>query len=370
MRNDRRCMIHGGLTARTAVPAPRECPRVSVVLSFWNESDVLPELIARLRGVLSAERQKGAIASHELIFVNDASTDDSEAVIRAHAEGTDDIRIINMSRNFGVSPCVLAGMEHATGDVVVYMDADLQDPPEVIPELIAAWRSEPDAEVVHTIRSRRDGETRFKLMITRLGYLILKSISTIELPIEAGDFKLISRRARDELIRFREKRPYLRGLVCWIGFKQLRVKYVRDPRFAGETKFPVLSRQAIRNFLDSAMIAFSDVPLKLSIFAGMCITASTFVYIAWILGRWLGGEAISAWSAVLIAVLFLGGINLVSIGILGLYIGSMFLEAKHRPNYIVKDAFGFPPDESRPMPVAEVPAPIFSTSSATMEMSE
>lgn len=334
---------------------PRERPKVSVVLSFWNESDVIPELITRLRATLDGERERGLIDSHELIFVNDASTDDSEALIRAHAAGHEDIRLINMSRNFGVSPCVLAGMEHATGDVVVYMDADLQDPPEVIPLMLEAWRSEPDVAVVHTVRTRREGEHFLKLLITRVGYWVLRNVATIDLPIEAGDFKLLSRRARDHLVQFREKRPYLRGLVSWIGFKQVRVKYVRDPRHSGETKFPVFSRKVIRNFLDSALIAFSDVPLKLSILVGLFVIVLAFLYIAVLLFSYIRGDRVEPWSIVLIAVLFLGGINLGGIGILGLYVSSMFLEAKKRPNYIVKDTFGFtdaraptvPPEETR-----------------------
>ncbi len=218
--------------AQSAVQEPA-VPGVSLVLSFRNEEACLPELIARLRKVLGDERKAGRIRGHELIFVNDASTDASETVLRAHAVGNDDIRIINMSRNFGVSPCVLAGMERSSGDLVIYMDADLQDPPELIPELVRAWKSEPGVGVVHTVRTNRAGESRLKLAITHLGYRILHLSSSIKLPMQAGDFKLVSREVVDHLVAMKEKRPFLRGLVCWIGFKQKTVNYAREAR-AGE----------------------------------------------------------------------------------------------------------------------------------------
>jgi dolichol-phosphate mannosyltransferase len=319
----------------------RRPPRLSVVLSFWNESDIIPELVRRLRLVLGQEREKGTLAGHELIFVNDASTDRSEAILKELAVGHDDIRIVNMSRNFGVSPCVLAGMDFATGDAVVYMDADLQDPPEVIPEMLRAWQSEPDVEIVHTVRTARAGETWFKMFLTRIGYKILKASSMIDLPIQAGDFKLISRRALDQLRRLREKRPFVRGLVCWIGFKQKTVHYERDARFSGPTKHPVLGYKVISNFLDSAIISFSDVPLKFSIVCGMVSLLSALVYMVVLLVQMALGMDIAGWTAIMVAVLFLGGVQLLSIGILGSYVGSIFLETKGRPNYIVKDTFGF-----------------------------
>lgn len=325
---------------------PRALPRVSVIFSFFNEEHVLPELIARVRKVLQRERLEHSIDSHELIFVNDASTDDSETVLRAHAAAHDDIRVLTTSRQFGVSPCVLAGMRVATGDLLIYMDADLQDPPEVIPKLLVAWRSEPDVEVVHTVRVRREGETRIKLLITSLGYHILRQVSTVDLPIEAGDFKLVTRRIRDHLVAFREKRPYLRGLVCWVGFKSKKVEYNREQRAGGATKFP-LGARVLRNFIDSALIAFSDVPLKLSILAGAIVTAAALLDLCWLFWAYLTSAALPAWSGVLAAVLLLGGINLLGMGMLGLYVSSIFLEVKGRPNYIIRSTFGFP-DEHGP----------------------
>lgn len=314
---------------------------ISVVLSFWNEADVLPELIRRLRAAFAGLLEAGEIGAYELIFVNDASTDRSEWILRDAARGRDDLKLINMSRNFGVSPCVIAGMLHARGDAVIYMDADLQDPPELIPELVRVWKSEPDVDVVHTVRKSRAGETRLKLAITRLGYAILRSVSTIDLPLEAGDFKLLSRRAVELVSQFREKRPFLRGLVCWIGFEQRIVHYHRQPRFAGRTKFRVLGLKVIRNFIDSAVISFSDVPLKASTALGALFSCGSLLYMLWMLGGWLAGAEAPGWSATLAAVLFLGGVQLLSIGILGTYVASIFLEAKGRPNFIVRDTAGF-----------------------------
>ena len=323
------------------VPEPVP-PTISVVLSFRNEEACLPELIQRLRAVFAAERKAGRIGSHELIFVNDASTDSSEMILRAHAVGNDDIRIINMSRNFGVSPCVLAGMEFSSGDLVLYMDADLQDPPELIPQMIAAWRSEPGVGVVHTVRTDRAGESRFKLALTYLGYRILHMSSTeIKLPIEAGDFKLLSREVVDHLVAMKEKRPFLRGLVCWVGFKQKWVSYSREARFSGETKFPALSRMVIGNFLDSALISFSDAPLRLATLAGLLASVLALLYTIWVVIEKIRGHNLPGWTATNVAVLSLGGTQLLCIGLQGLYISSIFQESKRRPNYIVKDTFGF-----------------------------
>ncbi|HEX5445819.1 MAG TPA: glycosyltransferase family 2 protein, partial [Pirellulales bacterium] len=274
------------------------------------------------------------------------STDRSEAILRRELP-RGDTRLINMSRNFGVSPCVLAGMLHAQGDAVVYLDADLQDPPELLPQLVKVWKSQPDVDVVHTVRRSRAGETRLKLAITRLGYRILRMVSTIDLPLEAGDFKLLSRRAVNLVTQFQEKRPFLRGLVCWIGFKQERVFYDRQPRHSGKTKFRVLGLKVIRNFIDSAVVSFSDVPLKLATALGLTFSAAAFVYLLWMLLAWLGGREVAGWSATLVAVLFLGGVQLVSVGVLGTYIASIFLETKGRPNFIIRECAGFdsPPEE-------------------------
>lgn len=317
-------------------------PRISVVFSFWNEEDVLPELILRLRAVFDLLLEQGEVGDYELIFVNDASTDASETVLRAESQRRGDIRLVNMSRNFGVSPCVMAGLAHASGDAIIYMDADLQDPPELIPELIRKWQSTPGVDVVHTVRRQRLGESRTKRMMTRIGYATLRAVSSIELPNEAGDFKLLSRRAVEQVLQYSEQRPFMRGLVCSIGFQQEKVYYDRQPRASGQTKFPVLGWKVIRNFLDSAVISFSDVPLKLAAVLGCVLVAAGLCWIGCLLAALALGYSPAGWSAVLAGVVFVGGLQLVSIGILGTYIGGIYFETKRRPNFIVKETWGFP----------------------------
>ena len=318
---------------------------LSVVISFYNEADALPELIRRLRDVLDSQCEQRRLGSYELIFVNDDSTDRSEAILREAAKGRDDIRIITMSRNFGVSECVLAGMEYSSGDAVVYMDADLQDPPEVIPELIRSWQDGDDIDVVNTVRDAREGESAVKLLITRIGYKILRSVAEIDLTIESGDFKLLSRRAVDELLRLKERKPFIRGMISWIGFKQACVHYHRQARFSGETKFRIYSRRVIRNFLDSALISFSDIPLKLALVLGGFVAILSFVFLVYVIvQKFVLRYTTPGWSAIMASMLFLGGVQLMTIGVLGLYVGSIFFEVKGRPNYIVESTFGFRSD--------------------------
>ena len=314
--------------------------KVSVILSFRNEEDVLPELIKRLRQTLISEKIKKVIAAYELVFVNDVSTDRSLEILLSELQNHKDIKIINMSRNFGVSPCVLAGMKYATGNILVYMDADLQDPPELIPEMLNAYKKM-GVDVVHTQRTSRDGESKIKLAITKLGYSILKKVSTIDIAPNIGDFKLLSRRAADHLIQLKEHRPFIRGLINWIGFKQTTIKYKREKRFAGETKFPIFSAKVIGNFFNSALISFSDMPLKLISLVGFLVSMGAFAYSIWVMINKFLGHNIPGWSALMVAILFLGGLNLLAMGILGLYINSIFIETKRRLNFIVESTFGF-----------------------------
>ena len=266
------------------------------------------------------------------------------------AQGYEDIRVINMSRNFGVSTCVLAGMEMAKGDLIVYMDADLQDPPEVIPQMLAAKSAGQGFDVVHTVRLSRAGEPRIKLLVTRLGYFILKYVSTVDLQIEAGDFKLLSRRAVDQLIQLREKRPFLRGLVCWIGFPQTTIHYHREARGSGRTKFNVFSLQVIRNFFASALISFSDVPLQISSVLGVVVSLGALIYGGIVLMMKLKGVQPPPWSGLTVALMFLSGVQLLTLGLQALYISAIHAECKRRPNYIVESTFGFhnPPNGANP----------------------
>jgi dolichol-phosphate mannosyltransferase len=320
-------------------------PSLSAVFSFRNEAQVIPELVRRMRAVLDGERKKGAIRSWELVFVNDDSSDDSEELLKSMAQGRDDIKIVTMSRRYGVSPCALAGMEFSTGDLVVYMDADLQDPPEVIPRMIDAWRAGNGVDVVHTQRRSRGGESAIKLFSTKVGYHILRRIASVDLPIESGDFKLLTRRAVKHLVRLKEKNPYLRGMVHWIGFKQTSVIYDREARQAGETKFPALSWPVLSHFFEAAVISFSLKPLYLAGLMGLFAALTGFAVLINTLIEYVRGHNIPGWTAIMVAVLFLGSFQLLSLGVIGLYLGNIMLEVKGRPNYIVKRLFGFERNE-------------------------
>ena len=313
---------------------------LSIVFSFYNEEDVLPELIQRTRAALTQLQSQGNIVGYELIFVNDASNDNSLRVLLDCTHGHDDIRIMNMSRRFGVSPCVMAGLAYTKGDLVVYMDADLQDPPEVIPGIIEKMR-QTDADVVHTVRESRKGESAFKLFLTRLGYAILNKTSSVQLPVEAGDFKLLSRRVVDHILQLKEHRPFMRGLVCWVGFKQEFVPYHRAPRYAGQAKFFILGKDVINNFFSSALISFSSAPLRMAYIVGLWALFFDFILFCHVMFEKLSGRAVPGWTAIMMAILFLGAIQLLCMGILGLYMYSIYEQTRARPNYIVESMYGF-----------------------------
>ena len=311
---------------------------VSIVLSFYNEETIIQELLSRLRKVLNELILSKNIKSYELVFVNDCSTDKSEEILMAEIN-SGDIVLINMSRNFGVSECVLAGMEHSKGDVVIYMDADLQDPPELIPKLIEEWKNNIDVDVVYTTRTRRDGEHWIKLLLTKFGYRFINFISNIELPVDSGDFKLLSRRIVDILLTMKEDKPYIRGIISWIGFKQSQVFYERSERYDGRknSKMPVLSKKVIYYWLDTALISFSDAPLKTVLFIGLAISVISILYIIIVVFQKILGLSVPGWAAIMSAILFLGGMQMMMLGFIGIYIGSIFRESKHRPRFIIKD---------------------------------
>ena len=311
---------------------------ISVVLSFYNEEAVLPELLSRLRAVFAGMIARRIIAGYELVFVNDASRDGSERLLRRELLAGD-IVLVNMSRNFGVSECVMAGLAHASGDAIIYMDADLQDPPEVIVDMVEAWRNDPETEVVFTTRTKREGEHWLKMLITHVGYRIINAISDIELHPDSGDFKLLSRRAVAQLIELREDKPYMRGLVSWIGFKQTQVFYEREARFDGaeNTKMRVLSRKVIYYWLDRALISFSDTPLKLILALGFLMSVLSTFYIVIVVIQKILNLSVPGWAALMSSMLLLSGVQMMMLGFIGLYVGAIFRETKRRPQYIVKE---------------------------------
>jgi dolichol-phosphate mannosyltransferase len=315
--------------------------KLSIVFSFRNEDDVLEELISRVRNVLKLEKSRGVIADHELIFINDHSTDRSEELLKELDRGHGDIKIINMSRNFGVSPCVMTGLKYSMGDAVVYMDSDLQDPPEVISQMLETWQKGDNVDIVHTVRVFRAGETFLSRKVITLGYWILRKTASIDLVAEAGDFKLLSRRAVNQIIKLNEYNPYMRGMVAWVGFNQEQVKYKREVRFAGNTKFPLFSRKVINNFFSSALISFSSSPLQWASIIGLGGIFSSFGMFLLVLLKDFSGILLPDWLPIVAIVLFIGSIQLIGMGILGLYIQTIFIEVKRRPNYIVESLYGF-----------------------------
>jgi|LWDU01.1.fsa_nt_gi dolichol-phosphate mannosyltransferase len=307
---------------------------LSIIFSFRNEEQNLNELMKRLKS--SLENVNGW--KYEYIFVNDDSTDNSEKILNS-LQKDNPIRIVNLSRKFGVGPGVLAGFEVAKGDALVYMDSDLQDPPEIIPKLIEKFES--GSDVVHTKRTKRLGEGKIKMLLTNIGYKIINMTANINLPVQAGDFKLLSRRAVIHINSLKEFNPYVRGLTVWIGFKQDHVEYVRDARSSGETKFSSifsgnLLSGPIAEFIRGAT-GFSTGPLFLGIFIGLVAMFFSFLLIIYAIYHKFFGTAVPGSSGTIIAISFFSGIILTTIGIIGVYVARIYEQIQGRPRYIIKN---------------------------------
>ena len=306
---------------------------VSIVFSFRNEEKNLKELISRVDDTF----KKVENYKYELIFVNDDSNDDSEKILEELQE-SHKIKIINMSRTFGVGPCVLAGFKHSSGDCIVYLDSDLQDPPELIPKLLAEF--EKGYDVVHTVREKRLGESGVKLFFTKLAYKTINKLSEIDLPIEAGDFKLISKRVLQKILSQKEFRPYVRGLSVWVGFKQSFVYYTREARAHGASKFSLFSQGPISEFING-VTSYSLKPLYIGIFLGFFSLLFSVLLIAYALYAKFNDLAIPGTTGILIAVSFFSGILLFTLGIMGIYIARIFEQARGREKYIIKEIKDF-----------------------------
>ncbi len=301
---------------------------LSIVFSFRNEEENIPELVLRVSKVISTVKN----LTYEMIFVNDQSVDCSVDVL-LDLQKKYPITIINMSRRFGTIPCVLAGLKHSNGDIVVYMDSDLQDPPELIPELIDRHRK--GAEVVHTTRTHRDGEGRFKLWLTAKAYRIINFFSSIELPVDTGEFKLLSRKVVDQILKFNEYDPYMRGLSIWVGYKQDFVLYHREKRFSGDSQHPIFSKGPATEFI-RGLTAYSTTPLYMSFFIGLIASFISVMIILFAIVTKLIGISAPGASSTLIAISFFSSLILVSIGILGIYISKIYYETTGRPRYIIE----------------------------------
>ena len=316
-------------------PAPHS-DLMSVVLSFRNEEAVIPEMIRRMTAALVA-----CEVDYELIFVNDDSTDRSLEILKGYASGDRHIKIITMSRRFGVAECLLAGLERARGGAVIYLDCDLQDPPELIPKLVEEWRN--GADIVHTVRTKRLNESRLKLLVTHLAYRIIGRLSEIPLAVDAGDFRLLSSRVVRHVVRLPESDPYIRGLTSWVGFRQAEVPYERHPRAAGRGHFPLLgSTNPAKSFV-SGVTSFSMVPLYSIFIGGLVVTIlSTAILIGALVARVAGFS--SKFPLIISFVLFLWGTLMTAIGVVAVYMSRVYKDVRNRPRFIVADTIGFPED--------------------------
>jgi len=309
-----------------ARPLPQ--PVVSVVIPVYEEENNLLALHSRLTSVLAQ-----AEPEYEIIFVNDGSRDKSGEVLQAVAEQDPRVLVIELARNFGHQVAISAGLDYARGRAVIIMDADLQDPPEVIPDLIAKWRE--GYEVVYATRAEREGESWFKVFTASLFYRLIYRITDVKIPLDAGDFRLLDRKVVNVLSKMRERHRFPRGMAAWVGFKQTGVPYRRAARFSGETKYPF--RKMLRLAIN-AITGFSYFPLQLATYIGFVAAGlSTIAIPVVVILRLAGNNSFFGQATTLIAVLFLGGVQLISLGILGEYIGRLYDEAKGRPLYIVRD---------------------------------
>ena len=301
---------------------------LSVVVPVYNELEVLPEFHARITRVLD-----GLTMASEIIYVNDGSQDDSLGLLNKFREQDLCVAIVDLSRNFGKEIAMTAGLHKAEGDAVVVIDADLQDPPELIPQLIDEWQKGYD--VIYAKRVRREGESTFKKLTAHLFYRLMRSIGQIKIPEDTGDYRLLSRRAVDALNTLGERHRFMKGLFTWIGYRQKAVMYERDPRYAGESKW---NYWHLWNFAIEGITSYSSAPLKLASYLGLLTALGAFSYGIFIVIRTLlYGDPVHGYPSMIVIILFLGGVQLMSIGVLGEYVGRIFSETKRRPLYFINN---------------------------------
>jgi polyisoprenyl-phosphate glycosyltransferase len=307
-------------------------PTYSLVIPAHNEEGVVDELVLRLQELM--ERLDG---SAEVILVDDGSRDRTYELMQKHAALDNRFKLVKLSRNFGHQIALTAGVDLATGDAVIVLDADLQDPPEVVLELAARWREGYD--IVYAVREERDGETRFKRATASWFYRGFNRISEVKVPLDVGDFRLVDRRALDVLARMRESNRFVRGMFSWIGLNQAGVVYHRQERFAGETKYPL--RKMLR-FAATGVISFSAAPLRAALNLGFFVSFLSFALGAWSVIVKVGGfYNVPGWTSIVVVTSFIGGIQLIVLGVIGEYIGDIHAEVKRRPLYVVSEVENF-----------------------------
>ena len=310
-------------------------PVFTIIAPVFNEGETLPALFPRIRKVMD---QTGE--TWELIVVDDGSSDRSAEIMRREAASDPRIRPVIFARNFGHQIAVTAGLDYSRGDAVVIIDADLQDPPEVILDMIAKWRE--GYEVVYGVRTDREGETWFKLATASLFYRLIYRITDVDIPLDTGDFRLLDRQVVNVMNQMRERHRFLRGMSSWIGFRQTGVEYKREARFAGETKYPL---KKMVKFANDAITGFSYLPLQIATYLGFISAGISILAIPVVIYlRASGSQSFLGQASTLLAVLFLGGVQLISLGIIGEYLGRLYDQSKARPLYIVREA---PEEESK-----------------------
>lgn len=308
-------------------------PTFSVVVPLYNEAANVGPLLERLSAAIEGA---GREYEHEIVLVNDGSSDGTLAAIRAAMTRRPKIVLVNLSRNFGHQLAATAGIEIASGDAVILMDGDLQDPPELISAFLSKWRQ--GFDVVYAVRRTRKGESQFKLWTARAFYRIIQRLTNVSIPLDTGDFRLMSRRAVEAVRRLPERHRFLRGMVSWVGFNQVALEYDRDVRYSGRTKYPL---PKMLRFAMDGITSFSDVPLRFASYFGFTVSAIAFVYAVLVIAFKLFSLRPPAytpgWASTIVAVLFLGGVQLISLGILGEYLGRVYDEVKGRPLYLISD---------------------------------
>ena len=305
---------------------------LSIVVPCFNEEACLPELYRRL----SEAAQQASGGDYELVLVNDGSRDSTWSVMQGLADEDPHVLAVNLSRNHGHQLALTAGLDLSHGEIILIIDADLQDPPELLPAMIEAMRKE-GADVVYGVRRSRSGETAFKRATAHGFYRLLSRATDIDIPVDTGDFRLMSRRALEALLAMPEQSRFIRGMVAWIGFRQVPFLYDRDERFAGETKYPF--SKMFRFALD-ALTGFSSAPLKLASHAGLWLSLGSVLILAYIIYAWIAGHSIPGWTSLMLVVVLLGAVQMFVLALMGEYIGRLYNEAKGRPLYIVQEVAG------------------------------
>jgi dolichol-phosphate mannosyltransferase len=304
----------------------------SVVIPVYNEEEVLDVCYRRVKDVMEKTGEE-----YEIIFVNDGSHDSTPQKLENLSLLDRHVKWIDFSRNFGHQIAITAGMDAASGEAVIVMDADLQDPPELILEMIDKWKE--GYNVVYAKRQKRQGETWFKKVTAALFYRLLRKLTDLEIPLDTGDFRLIDRKVCDVLKTLKEKNRFVRGIVTWVGFRQTAVEYVRDPRYAGETKYPL--KKMLKLSID-AITSFSYKPLMIASYVGFAMSSLSFLYLLYVLYlRLFSHDTVAGWASIVSIMLFFNGITLMMLGVMGQYIGRIYDEARNRPLYVVKRTMGF-----------------------------